>query len=225
MGTRTALADALHQAGQLAEAEAAFREAEEMQKANQPEFPLLYTLQGFRYCDLLLSQGKVAEVQRRVAKFFEWRLPGDSLLGIALENLSLGRAYLIQVQVGAHRDAPLRDAATYLDRAVDGLRQAGQQIYQPLGLLVRAELRRVTGELDKARRDLDEAFSIATRGGMRLFEAGCHLEYARWYLAANRGDAMAQAREHLAIAKQMIEEMGYHRRDQEVKELEGRFAP
>jgi hypothetical protein len=108
----------------------------------------------------------------------------------------------------------------------------------PRGLLARAELRRAmgaldTGELDRARRDLDEAFSIATRGGMRLFEADCHLEYARWYLAAKRrdvpaerlygGDAMAQAREHLAIAKQMIEEMGYHRRDQEVKELEAQL--
>jgi len=127
---------------------------------------------------------------------------------------------LLQAQVGAHRDAPLRDAATYLDRAVDGLRQAGQQDHLPRGLLARAELRRVTGELDKARRDLDEAFSIATRGGMRLFEADCHLAYARWYLAANRGDAMAQARESLAKAKQIIEQTGYHRRDREAQALE-----
>ena len=90
-----------------------------------------------------------------------------------------------------------------------------------------------TGELDKARRDLDEAFSIATRGGMRLHEADCHLEYARWYLAAQRrdvpaerlynGDAIAQAREHWAKAKQIIEQTGYHRRNQEVKELEAQL--
>ena len=72
MVNRTTLADALHQAGQLAEAEAAFREAEEMQKASQKEFPLLYSLQGFRYCDLLLSQGKVAEVQSRAGQTLEW---------------------------------------------------------------------------------------------------------------------------------------------------------
>jgi hypothetical protein len=90
----------------------------------------------------------------------------------------------------------------------------------PRGLLARAELRRATGELDKARRDLDEAFSIATRGGMRLFEADCHLEYARWYLAANRGDAIALARDSLEKAKQMIEQTGYHRRDGELQELE-----
>ena len=52
---------------------------------------------------------------------------------------------------------------------------------------------------------------------MRLHEADCHLEYARWYLASGDKD---KARESLAKAKKMIEEMGYHRRDQEVKELE-----
>ena len=69
----------------------------------------------------------------------------------------------------------------------------------------------------KAQNDLDEAFVIATRGGMRLFEADCHLSYAR--LALAQGDK-AQAREHLATAKALIERTGYHRRDGEVKELE-----
>ena len=85
-------------------------------------------------------------------------------------------------------------------------------------MLARAEFHRITGALDKAQRDLDEAFSLATRGGMRLLEADCHLEYARWQLASNEKD---KARGSLAKAKKMIEEMGYHRRDNEVKELEG----
>ena len=160
------------------------------------------------------------------ATFHNW------LLDIALDHLSLGRTHLLQAQVGAHRDAPLRDVATYLDRAVDGLRQAGTQDQLPRGLLARAELRRGTGELDKARRDLDEAFSIAARGGMRLFEADCHLAYARWYLAsvetlhATSLHAMSlppetdKAGEHLAKAKQIIEQTGYHRRDGELQELE-----
>jgi hypothetical protein len=99
----------------------------------------------------------------------------------------------------------------------------------PRGLLARAEFHRMAGALDKARRDLDEAFSIATRGGMGLFVADCHLEYARLAMAETPTPSLPRrtgegegggAREHLAIAKKMIEEMGYHRRDQEVKELE-----
>ncbi len=53
----------------------------------------------------------------------------------------------------------------------------------PLGLLARMEYYRVTGDLNKAQKDLDEAFTIATRGGMGLYLADCHLEYARVYLA------------------------------------------
>ena len=112
----------------------------------------------------------------------------------------------------------LKVSGTYLDRAVDGLRKAGTQDHLPRGLLARAELRRVTGDMARARFDLDEAFSIATRGGMRLFEADCHLAYARLYLTRGEKDT---ARESLAKAKQTIEQTGYHRRDQEVAELEG----
>ena len=96
----------------------------------------------------------------------------------------------------------------------------------PRGLLARAEYYRVTGALDKAQKDLDEAFSIATRGGMGLFLADCHLEYARlklfgkgWRLNVE-ADTSDEAREHLKTAKEMIAKMGYHRRDKEVEELE-----
>jgi exonuclease VII small subunit len=87
----------------------------------------------------------------------------------------------------------------------------------PLGLLARAELRRAMGSLDRARADLEEALSIATRGGMRLHEADCHLEYARLHLACGEQE---KARQSLAQARAMIEDMGYHRRDGEVAELE-----
>ncbi len=88
----------------------------------------------------------------------------------------------------------------------------------PLGLLARAALRRATGEFDRARRDLDEALGIATRGGMRLHEADCRLETARLCLAL--GDA-AGAREQFTVARRMVAEMGYGRREGEVAELEG----
>ena len=66
-------ADALHQAGRRAEAEARFREAEEMQEKRQPEYSLLYSVQGFRYCDLLLTEAERAAWQTCVAA--NWRSP------------------------------------------------------------------------------------------------------------------------------------------------------
>jgi len=53
--SRTTMGDAQHQAGRRNEGEARFQKAEEMQAASQPEYPLLYSQQGFIYCDLLLA--------------------------------------------------------------------------------------------------------------------------------------------------------------------------
>ncbi|MEM9089917.1 MAG: hypothetical protein AAGC93_14360 [Cyanobacteria bacterium P01_F01_bin.53] len=57
MSKRIKVADALHQTGRLQGSLLAFREAEALQAEHQPEYPLLYSLPGFCYCDLLLEQG------------------------------------------------------------------------------------------------------------------------------------------------------------------------
>jgi len=75
----------------------------------------------------------------------------------------------------------------------------------------------VRGYLPEAQDDLDEAMSIAEHGEMGLYRADCHLEYARLYLAMDKKE---DARKNLDIAREMIEEMGYHRRDTDVKEIE-----
>ena len=140
------------------------------------------------------------------------------LLDIALDNLSLGRAWLLQSRQLS--DGDYRQASEFLQRALDGLRQAGQLDVLPLGLLARAELRRVTGDYQRARTDLDEAQRIAERSQMGLHLADCHLERARLCLALGDRDTARKAWE---TAKAMIERMGYHRRDGEVAEIEARL--
>ncbi len=58
MSKRATHADALHQAGRGRPAR--FAEAEAMQAEQQPDYPLLYSLRGFRYCDLLLGPAERA---------------------------------------------------------------------------------------------------------------------------------------------------------------------
>ena len=112
MVTRTTHADALHQAGRLDEAEARFREAEQMQAESESDHPLLYSLRGFLYCDLLLSkaerEARAAEGERkndeglalcravaeRAAQTLKWVTAQNWLLTIALDHLTLGRAAL-----------------------------------------------------------------------------------------------------------------------------------
>ncbi|MCP5089610.1 MAG: hypothetical protein GY949_01665, partial [Gammaproteobacteria bacterium] len=56
MRNRTTLGDALHAAGELDAAELELRAAEALQVEDQPEYPKLYSLSGYRICDLLLSR-------------------------------------------------------------------------------------------------------------------------------------------------------------------------
>jgi hypothetical protein len=101
MVSRTTHADALHQAGQAALARELFQAAEALQQERQPDYPRLYSLRGFRYCDLLLAQGETAAVLGRAeyalklsTQFFG---KGLGLQDIALDQLSLGRAHLQQL--------------------------------------------------------------------------------------------------------------------------------
>ncbi len=161
---RSKLADVLHQAGQPAEAEAAFREAEALQKERQPNIPFLYSGRGFRYSDLLLDQGKIQDVRKRAARSLEIAESNNWLLNIGLDNLLLGRASLRQA-AGAGDYA---EAADFLERAVKGLQQAGDMSRLPHGLLARAEMYRLTGDYPRAQSDLSEAQRIAERGEMGL---------------------------------------------------------
>lgn len=219
MGKRTTLADALHQAGELDEAAALFDEAEVLQKQRQPSLPRLYSLAGYRYCDLLLGQRAYEEVQERAAQTLQNERQGwYSLLSIALDHLSLGRAAARQEPGFFKKPGSYGEATQHLQRAVDGLRQSGNQDDLPRGLLARAALYRSTGEFERALRDLEEALRIAARGGMKLHECDAHLEYARLYLASGNLSGLTPA-EHLSAAEALIAETGYHRRSGDAEQL------
>jgi tetratricopeptide (TPR) repeat protein len=183
---RTTLADALHQSGDLGEAMRLFTEAERLQAESDPEHPILYSVQGYQYCDLLLGQGQTVEVLRRASQTLRWFEGDYPLLSIGFDHLSLGRAH----------PAGSAEAIYHLDQAVDFLRRAGALHRVPLALLARA-----------TPRDLDEAFRIATRSGMRLYLADYHL-----------------AKGNLAEAEALINATGYHRRDRELAALRARVA-
>jgi tetratricopeptide (TPR) repeat protein len=214
MENRTRWAYALHQSGRTLDGAAVFREAEVIEEQRRPAYPFLHSLPGFRYCDLLLDQGRWQEAKDRAAQSLEWGEKGGSLLTLSLDNLVLGCVHLLQVR--SADTSNLAQAAEFLQRSVDGLRLAERQDYLPRGLLACAELHRLTGDYPRAQSDLAEAQRIAERGEMGLHLCDCHLEWARLSLAQG---APTLAREHWATAKAMVERMGYHRRDREVEEI------
>ena len=69
---RTQRAAALHAAERHDEAQALFSDAEQRQRVTQPGYAILYALQGYRYCDLLLDRGEWAAVRERAAQTVRW---------------------------------------------------------------------------------------------------------------------------------------------------------
>jgi hypothetical protein len=154
MTSRSKLACALHHAGDLAGAERLFVEGERVQAEDGSKHPILYSLAGFWYCDLLVDQGKNQDAIQRVSHTLALAERNHNLLSIGLDHLSLGRAH--------PPGSP--EAADHLDQAVGFLRRSSQLQYLPLALLAR-----------RTPRDLEEACRIATRSDMKLFLADYHL--------------------------------------------------
>ena len=157
---RTTLGDALHRAGRLVEAHAAFREAETMQEDWQPEYALLYSVQGFRYCDLLLDAGVTPDdgaaglgrdirpaetgqelggqvpdflaIRQRAETTLAWVSAQNWLLDIALDHLTLGRTYLLEAESCSVESGQATDEESA------ALEQAAQHLDQSVSLLRQA---------------------------------------------------------------------------------------
>ena len=241
---RCTFGDAQHQAGRRAQAEARFREAEQMQAERQPAYPLLYSLSGFRYCDLLLTEAERAAWQRtcggglrpqeagdahratlravseRAAQTLQWAERNNvDVLDITLNHLTLGRAALYAAVLEGSSLDPCRAP---LQHTVAGLRRAGQMDDLPRGLLTRAWLRFLEGRRtgpESAQSDLDEAWEIAERGPMKLHMADIHLHRARLFFREARYPWGSPAAD-LAAARELIEKCGYGRRKEELEDAE-----
>ncbi len=212
---RTTYANVLNQHGEIKEAAILFAVAEEMQKKRQPKYQYLYSLWGFHYCDLLISMGKVEEVIERAKTTLEYGKLGYSLLDIALDKLSLGKAFLQLNLPDFENPADFNTSINYLNEAVEGSRKAGNSQMIPCGLLARASYYRISKEYEKAETDLQEALEIAEYGNMNLYLVDYHLEKMRLCKAMGKEEEAAKHREE---ARVWIDKTGYERRRKELEE-------
>jgi hypothetical protein len=86
---------------------------------------------------------------------------------------------------------------------------------------LRSDEQEVARLFSRAQEDLDEAWEIAERGPMKLFLAGIHLYRARLFgRMKEEGGRMKYPWESpkadLAAAEKLIDDCGYHRRDEEL---------
>ncbi len=206
MELRTALAGALHQAGQHKEANLWFCEAELLQRDRKSYYPYLHSLPGFRYNDFLLAQGNSQIVKERSEQILRSLSPNSRLLDIGFYNLSLGHSLLLENNFDK--------ALVHLNLAVESLRAAGYQYYLVVGLITRETCYRHKELIKDAITDLQEAEEIARMGGMKLYLVDCHLEWGRLHRAIGKPE---ESNRHFGEAQKLIRETGYKRREKEVE--------
>jgi hypothetical protein len=242
----TIYAECCHAAGRIDDAEEAFLEAERLQATWQRRRPIMFSAPGHRYCELLLRQGKYRLVCDRTRQTIEWGRTTHSLVTRGGDILLLARAMLGLALSDSRScaDPDQRFDPSLLEAAIDTLVASSLvEVISP-GYLTRATFRRSVGDWDGAARDLDEVKEIAEPGPMRLYLCDMVLERAR--LAFARIEAFAplngpidgsppkpeppseaehkslhkEGAKQLAIAADYVSKCGYHRRDEELAELE-----
>lgn len=223
MAGRATAATALHQAGRWDEARALFGAAETMQAETEPQWPLLRSLWGFEYTDLLLAAAERCAWQAVLGSFVEassrdqalracddalrrsrqtlaWFDARYALLPKALDHLTALRASLYrELIVHGPESARIADAAQLAQdsaQTLTRLRQANDAIYLPQALLSCALFAATLGRQPaQARKHLREAELIASRGPMPICLADIQLCRARLFQDA---DALAKAAQLIA---------------------------
>jgi hypothetical protein len=207
MFTHAAYADALHQAGNRDAALGWFRAAEDLQAKRQPQYPFLYALWGFQYCDLLL-----ADLERTAWKMAMQRTPlatsgqpvekehaGWKLADTDLKELHRVRAEVVQ---RAHQTLQwAKQNQSDFDMALDNLTSARATLYAALLTYPSfSRLAAVGGQLkcDLAVKGLRQAgdltrvpLGLLTRACLRWLnnrdEVRCHADLDEAWELAERG--------------------------------------
>ncbi len=206
MGNPTTHASALHQAGRRAEAQALFGKAEAMQAERQAGYPLLYSVQGFRYCDLLLAEAERAAWRRMCVQPVLSTTARDeagqgSAVGSKLPGSGLGRGTeTLQELLEACRAVQARGdkmfewripADPLLDIGLDHLTLARAALYTT-----------ILGGKRPAGTHMREAADFLRRAGQQDYLPGGLLTSAFWRAASGAFDG---AREDLDEAFEIAE--------------------
>ncbi len=219
--SRAVYARALYQTGDTEGALDYYQACKTIQQEGNLEAPYLDAVWG--YGELLIEQEQLDDATQSTLEINRWftqaKPSSASLLPLTLNTLNLVRGALAQGEYSLEA----------IDQTVNSLRNLGRKDLLPLGLIARAALCRETGLFVQAHQDLAEAFDIASPSGMRLYLTDYHLAMAKlllkqWQQQLLDDTTQDKIQDHIAQATALIDETGYHRRDNKVAALIGPSA-
>ena len=124
---------------------------------------------------------------------------------MALDYLTLARVHAVLNE--------FVEADSYFQKAMQDIQKANRIDLTPSFYFDRADFYLTQNQLDPAQADLNSAWEIIERCGMKLYAVDYLLIHGRYSLATADFDT---ALNHYQEAKQLIEETGYHLRDAEL---------
>lgn len=251
MARLTTLGDVQHQCGLIEAAAKHFKQGEAILVRIKPDINYLFSLEGFQYCELLLREVErrswqsflltkkqlvviknfrilLEEVTNRAEIALKIAENNKLLLHIGISNLSLVRTNLYQELLKGKlfpiHFSPLKNQVieNYLNQAIYTLRKGGRTDYLPNALLTQSWYQTIQGENQTAIASLNEAWEIAERGPMPLYQTDILLYRIRLFACRSQKEPYpwdSTAKEDLKLAEDLIEKHGYHRRDQELKDI------
>jgi tetratricopeptide (TPR) repeat protein len=247
---RAILANSLHYAGKHLDSCVLFSEAESIQMKNQPYYPQLFSVGGFRYWEFMLSDAECTswqivlnpkleysirhrkafnycnDVSLRAHRVLSWYKSGGwgAILDYGFAFETIGRVTLLQTLLQTVRSSltpsnssDLPTAKEYVQSALDAVRRSGATHHIPRTLILQSWLHFLVGDKVTALSDINEAWDIAERGPRRLHMADIHLYRARLFFR-EKHYPWKSPQEDLAAAEKLINECGYHRRDEELND-------
>ncbi|MBR7781611.1 metallophosphoesterase [Undibacterium luofuense] len=208
--------------GDSASAVRLMQEAECLQAENQPKYPLLYSLRGFQYCEILLAQqSSAAEVVKRAQQTLAVAESQNWLLDQGLDHHTLAKCQLLLARAAQPDPAACLNAAlAHNQTALRLIRQGGPADHIILALLTHARIRCALQAPAAALVALNEAYAIAHRCGMRLYETDALLTRLELFGATQPypWPDSSPAQDHQR-AGALIQECGYRLRQAEWENL------
>lgn len=198
------LATVLHDKGNFSEAFNAFQQAEALEQ--QQGFSYLSSLRGFQYCTLLLESANEKKALHSILIRAEYSLEictkGNHLLDIALNHLTIAQIHV------ALSNTILAENAFQL--ALLGIQKANMMHYTPPFYLARADFYLSQNQIKQCKDDLNSAWEIIERCGMRGYAVDYLLIHGRYSLA---NADVEGALSHYHEVQGLIQDIGCHRYD------------
>lgn len=211
--TRATYADILHQRGKFEKSKIAFQSATDIfRSVSKPGTRWITAEQGYKFAEYLLTVNRKTELTALTAQMLGERNALDA------PDIFKGYYHLVSALNGfGTPGGSLQNAYQDTELAGEYFSNAEAVEYMARALRLGAMLLRLQGDCKGARRDLQEAFYLATTYDLRLIYVDCLLERVEILIAENA--TKKDVREAFEAANSIIAEAGYEKRNNDVERL------